>query len=62
MADTKDSSSEKNEIEHFAPNKKSSWLAEVEADATYITEKRFAEYYEEKKREEDKKARADKKS
>lgn len=59
MADTKDST--KPEVD-TAPNKKSSWLSEVEADATYITEQRFAEHYKEQAREAEKKARADKKS
>lgn len=41
-----------NEVQHYAPNKKTAWLQEVEDDATYITNKRFAEQREEAAREE----------
>lgn len=46
-----------NEVKHYAPNKKSAWLQEVEDDATYITNKRFAEQREEAERERQKRER-----
>lgn len=50
---------DKNEPQVQAPVEapKSSWLREVEEDAVYITNKRFAEAAEEKKRTEEKAAR-----
>ncbi len=51
-------SDDSNTAKHYAPNIKSTWLQEVEDDATYITEKRFAEHYEEAARERQKKAQA----
>lgn len=42
-------------------NNKPAWLREVEEDAVYITNKRFQEAEEEKKREADKKARQENK-
>jgi len=41
-----------------AENKKPAWLQEVEEDATYITQKRIDEHFEEQRREAEKAARA----
>lgn len=59
MANTKEQAPQTDSQENgfSALNKKSAWLAEVEADATYITEKRFRDHYEEQNREAEKKAR-----
>lgn len=53
---------ENGEIGYLAPNHKSAVLQEVEDDATYITQKRIREHYEEQNREAEKLAREDAKN
>jgi hypothetical protein len=49
---------QENAVDGFtAPNRKPAWLQEVEDDATYITQKRIDEHFEEQKREAEKLAR-----
>jgi hypothetical protein len=47
----------KEEVVLPTENNKPAWLQEVEEDARYITEKRFADQQEQNKRDQEKKAR-----